>query len=324
MTSITDINSTLQNMVRLIGQIALDLKNVLAGIATGATPGGSPEQFQYNNGGTAFGGVPIANYDGTNILLTLPGTDPHVTGAIWNFDGFVVQSAPVSTTAIFAFGNNPQTTTGLTYGYFGGYVNIGGGSSPTNSGTVTLFDNTTNLVFLQANRDVLAINAGVTPPPPGVWWMAEVTTSAGAITQILDYRAFATPLQSGFAPAFPSGATALNFIYDGGLLNTPSGPVTVNAGTIALTASSTNYVQVNSAGTVNTNTSSFTAGQYPIAIAVTSGSAITSVTDQRPLASVLQPGGISATITTAKLTGGGANGSMTFTNGILTAQTPAT
>ena len=34
--------------------------------------------------------------------------------------------------------------------------------------------------------------------------------------------------------------------------------------------------------------------------------------------------GISVIITTAKLTGGGANGSMTFTNGILTAQTPAT
>ena len=34
--------------------------------------------------------------------------------------------------------------------------------------------------------------------------------------------------------------------------------------------------------------------------------------------------GISATITTAKLTTGGANGSMTFTNGILTAQTQAT
>jgi hypothetical protein len=34
--------------------------------------------------------------------------------------------------------------------------------------------------------------------------------------------------------------------------------------------------------------------------------------------------GISATITTAKLTAGGANGSMTFTNGILTAQTQAT
>lgn len=34
--------------------------------------------------------------------------------------------------------------------------------------------------------------------------------------------------------------------------------------------------------------------------------------------------GISVTITTAKLTGGGANGSMTFQNGILTASTPAT
>lgn len=34
--------------------------------------------------------------------------------------------------------------------------------------------------------------------------------------------------------------------------------------------------------------------------------------------------GISATITTAKLTAGGANGSMTFVDGILTAQTPAT
>lgn len=34
--------------------------------------------------------------------------------------------------------------------------------------------------------------------------------------------------------------------------------------------------------------------------------------------------GFTGTIATAKLTPGGANGSMTFTNGILTAQTPAT
>ena len=36
------------------------------------------------------------------------------------------------------------------------------------------------------------------------------------------------------------------------------------------------------------------------------------------------PSGYTGVITTAKLTGGGANGSMTFTNGVLTAQTPAT
>ena len=34
--------------------------------------------------------------------------------------------------------------------------------------------------------------------------------------------------------------------------------------------------------------------------------------------------GLSVTITTAPVTGGGTTGSMTFTNGILTAQTPAT
>jgi len=34
--------------------------------------------------------------------------------------------------------------------------------------------------------------------------------------------------------------------------------------------------------------------------------------------------GITVTITTAKITGGGVNGSMTFTNGILTAQVAAT
>lgn len=36
------------------------------------------------------------------------------------------------------------------------------------------------------------------------------------------------------------------------------------------------------------------------------------------------PSGVTATITTAQLTPGGTTGSMTFTNGILTAQTPAT
>lgn len=34
--------------------------------------------------------------------------------------------------------------------------------------------------------------------------------------------------------------------------------------------------------------------------------------------------GFNGTITTAKLTAGGTNGSMSFTNGVLTSQTPAT
>lgn len=41
-------------------------------------------------------------------------------------------------------------------------------------------------------------------------------------------------------------------------------------------------------------------------------------------ATILAPSGFTGTIATAKLTVGGANGSMTYSNGILTAQTPAT
>ena len=39
---------------------------------------------------------------------------------------------------------------------------------------------------------------------------------------------------------------------------------------------------------------------------------------------IIPTGGITVTITTAKITSGGTNGSMTFTDGILTAQTQAT
>lgn len=42
------------------------------------------------------------------------------------------------------------------------------------------------------------------------------------------------------------------------------------------------------------------------------------------LAGAATTSGLTVTITTAKLTTGGTNGSMTFTNGVLTAQTPAT
>jgi hypothetical protein len=57
----------------------------------------------------------------------------------------------------------------------------------------------------------------------------------------------------------------------------------------------------------------------------TSGSATLDLaTDATGILANSHLGGTTATITTAKLTAGGTNGSMTFTNGLLTAQTPAT
>jgi hypothetical protein len=65
----------------------------------------------------------------------------------------------------------------------------------------------------------------------------------------------------------------------------------------------------------NSNNVSITGGTI-------SGVAITGSTI--PYSNVTGTGGITRTITTAKLTSGGTNGSMTFTNGILTASTQAT
>ena len=49
-----------------------------------------------------------------------------------------------------------------------------------------------------------------------------------------------------------------------------------------------------------------------------------SITSAGTVIKVGPTAGVSATIATAKLTGGGANGSMTFVNGVLTVQVAAT
>ena len=55
-------------------------------------------------------------------------------------------------------------------------------------------------------------------------------------------------------------------------------------------------------------------------VAITGGS----ITGTTVSGTIIPTGGLSVTITTAKLTTLGSNGSMTFTNGILTSQTAAT
>ena len=58
-------------------------------------------------------------------------------------------------------------------------------------------------------------------------------------------------------------------------------PVDVAASTVNLTDDQTNYVEVDNAGTVSANTTSFTAGQFPLATVVCASADITSVTDDR-------------------------------------------
>lgn len=76
--------------------------------------------------------------------------------------------------------------------------------------------------------------------------------------------------------------SGLNWDWFGGRLFIDGVTTAIANGTTALTASTTNYVEVTRTGTVSTNTSAFTPGWIPLYSVVTGASTITSYTDQRP------------------------------------------
>lgn len=88
--------------------------------------------------------------------------------------------------------------------------------------------------------------------------------------------------------------TGLTFGYKAGRFFNGASIVEVSAGTLALTNNTTNYVEVTSAGVVSTNTSGFTAGRLPLYTVVTSGGAITTVTNRKPMITFVAPGSIDA------------------------------
>lgn len=80
----------------------------------------------------------------------------------------------------------------------------------------------------------------------------------------------------------PSGT--LNFSWLGSRFFNGYTLVAVSAGTLALAASNTNYIQVDRTGTVSSNTSGFTAGKLPLWIVITGVSSWTlaNVESQKP------------------------------------------
>lgn len=78
-----------------------------------------------------------------------------------------------------------------------------------------------------------------------------------------------------------STTAALTFGYYGATILVDGVLTQIANGTVALTASTTNYVETTRAGVVSKNTTSFTAGQIPLYQIVTGASTITSYTDYR-------------------------------------------
>jgi hypothetical protein len=80
-----------------------------------------------------------------------------------------------------------------------------------------------------------------------------------------------------------STSAGLTWGYFGGRFNVRGTPTDIANGTVTLTASQTNYVEVNGQGTVSVNTSAFGADKIPLYTVVTNTTGPTSWTDYRPL-----------------------------------------
>lgn len=87
---------------------------------------------------------------------------------------------------------------------------------------------------------------------------------------------------TGYGFGYKRNATVgLNAGYYGGVFISGGALTTIADGTIALTASQTNYVERTKAGVVSKNTSGFTAGSIPMFTATTDGTDVLVVTDKR-------------------------------------------
>ena len=136
---------------------------------------------------------------------------------------------------------------------------------------------------------------------------------------------------AGISIANSAGAISItNSLPDQTVVLTGAGTNVVTGTYPNFTITSTAVTSVTGAGTVNgitltgtvTSTGSLTLGGTLSGVSLTS-----QVSDVLPVANGgtgTSTPGVTATIVTAKLTSLGSNGSMTFTNGLLTAQTPAT
>jgi hypothetical protein len=78
-----------------------------------------------------------------------------------------------------------------------------------------------------------------------------------------------------------TAGTGLNVNYHAGRVRNNATITDVAAGSILLTDNTTNYLEVDAAGTVSANVIGFSTGKIPLAIVVTASSAITTISDKR-------------------------------------------
>jgi hypothetical protein len=121
-------------------------------------------------------------------------------------------------------------------------------------------------------------------------WASIDAGSIGITATAIDVDSLA--LGGGHFSRDADTTTGLTFGYKAGRFHNGLTVVSVSAGTIALSASNTNYVEVNRAGTVSANTSAFTSGSLPLYTVVCGSEAISTVTVSKPLMTLIGSAGV--------------------------------
>jgi hypothetical protein len=252
-----------------------------AATATGAWAGQEGKLAQWYASAWYF----LTPKDGWSVWIIDEARRITYQGGIWDVEAASIGTASLSNQHLSDFAEDPATTTGLTWGYKGGRVRNDNAIIDVAAGTLALTASATNYVELTPAGSIAANTTGFTS---GRIPLSVLTTDGSAITASTDKRAWLSAAgASGGGASIPdfdedsATTTGLTWGYKAGIIRNNNVITHVAAGTLTLTASATNYVEVDSAGTVSFNTSGFTAGRIPLRQLTTDGSGITASTDKR-------------------------------------------
>lgn len=230
------------------------------------------------------------------------------------------------------FANDPATTTGLTFGVMGGRVLFDANADINfyDAGTVTLFDDTKNIIYLCPDlgstiADAVVVrdnNNDVTSDMPvGKFLLFYVDTVDGAITSISDKRT--VTFTSFLGPKMLADFSFTKFNYDAeggstvqfkdGRMRTIAGVYRPNVFAIGVENDTTNYLEMDSTGHVSANSSGFTPGRFAMFSIDCSGQYAYLNQDMR--GAFFWPGGATGSFTTADST-------VTVVAGVITAIDP--
>lgn len=137
------------------------------------------------------------------------------------------------------FGRRATTTTGLTWGYYGGVVDVGGTLERQPNGTVTLMDNATNYLEWDSSASPTGVYKNTSGWTGGtVVRLYKIVVSGGAVTSYEDWRTSSTgaPVPAGAGSVTSVSVTTTNGVSGSVATATTTPAISLTLGAITPTS----------------------------------------------------------------------------------------